>query len=145
MERQEEEALTGRLVQIIEQFLADVSIAHDMLLVKTEGIRPLKAWREGTVSRRGKLRHRAGYEFHGVGCRVLWDGRRVDFDYGPEGRIDGFDLWRLQMYLQDNADRIPPFPDLEWNYKTALAEDVIVPMCEDGSSRLHILPPAQRD
>ncbi|WP_422396291.1 DUF6896 domain-containing protein [Pseudomonas trivialis] len=33
-----------------------------------------------------------------MGCSVYLPEVCVDFDYGPDGRLDGFDLWRLYVY-----------------------------------------------
>jgi hypothetical protein len=41
---------------------------------------------------------KARYRFHGVGCRFEIDGRVVDVEFGPSGRHDGFDVWRLGQY-----------------------------------------------
>lgn len=64
----------------------------------------LEGWRLGKVPRLGKLgaTQTVRYEFHGVGCRVVFGEVVVDFDFGPNGRTDGFDLWRLGLFLEDN-------------------------------------------
>ena len=48
------------------------------------------------------------YSFHGIGCRVMFGSLDVDFDFGPHGRHDGFDSWRLHMY----AKSAKPFREL---------------------------------
>lgn len=40
------------------------------------------------------------YDFHGIGCCVEFDKIVVDFDAGPNGRIDGFDAWRLIQFAE---------------------------------------------
>jgi hypothetical protein len=40
------------------------------------------------------------YQFHGLGCRVKFERIVVDFDFGPGGRHDGFDAWRLHQFAQ---------------------------------------------
>ncbi|WP_420917587.1 DUF6896 domain-containing protein [Pseudomonas proteolytica] len=47
---------------------------------------------------RGKLSDDATYELHGIGCRVYISEKCIDFDCGPDSRIDGFDSWRLYIY-----------------------------------------------
>ncbi|MEM7475342.1 MAG: hypothetical protein AAF483_10150 [Planctomycetota bacterium] len=42
------------------------------------------------------------YSFHGIGCRVMFGTLDVDFDFGPHGRHDGFDAWRLHRYAQSS-------------------------------------------
>ena len=43
------------------------------------------------------------FRFHGVG---LWvgasSGRAVDFDWGPNGELGGFDAWRLHNFAMTN-------------------------------------------
>lgn len=51
------------------------------------------------------------FAFHGVGCRVEMGGKSVDFDFGEEGRHDGFDAWRLWLYAEERHDRYPMFRD----------------------------------
>ncbi len=57
--------------------------------------------RAGLIPRRGRLRSPRGvFTFHGVGCRFDIARRTVDFDFGPDGRHDGFDAWRLGLYAK---------------------------------------------
>lgn len=42
------------------------------------------------------------YSIHGVGCRVVAKSVIIDFDFGPGGRIDGFDAWRLSLFAQNS-------------------------------------------
>ncbi|WP_208861844.1 DUF6896 domain-containing protein [Duganella sacchari] len=46
------------------------------------------------------------YHKHGAGCEVQLDTGKVDFDFGENGEIDGFDLWRLAHFTRD---RLPCF------------------------------------
>ncbi len=45
------------------------------------------------------------YNFHGGGCYFEWDEGRIDVDFGPDGRCDGFDLWRLTDYFDATPDK----------------------------------------
>lgn len=61
----------------------------------------LSAWKSGKLPRTGRLKQPRGrYSFHGAGCRFEISGRNIDVDFGPSGRHDGFDSWRLQQYAQ---------------------------------------------
>ena len=41
------------------------------------------------------------YFFHGIGCAVhISPNEVVDFDYGNNGGIDGFDHWRLWSFVE---------------------------------------------
>jgi hypothetical protein len=35
-----------------------------------------------------------------MGCRFEISGRIIEVDFGPSGRHDGFDAWRLQQYAE---------------------------------------------
>ncbi len=48
------------------------------------------------------------YFFHGVGCKVHISKKDiVDFDYGDNGRVDGFDEWRLCGFVNTRKKKYP--------------------------------------
>lgn len=61
---------------------------------------PIRAWRKGMLSQNGFLGEDIEYNFHGIGCVFFFPNCEVDFDYGPNRRYDGFDLWRLRIYWE---------------------------------------------
>src|SRR5260221_14498715 len=67
----------------------------------------LRAWHQKTVPDCGWLDDERSirFRFHGIGCRVTFGHVEVDFDFGPEGRHDGFDGWRLGSF----AATVPEF------------------------------------
>jgi hypothetical protein len=58
----------------------------------------LRLWRSKKIPQRGSVTDDVTYELHGIGCSVYLSEICVNFDYGPDERIDGFDSWRLYMY-----------------------------------------------
>ena len=66
----------------------------------------LRAWRSGGIPKDGVI-NGIEFSFHGVGCRATVDGVEVDFDFGPDGRTDGFEAWRLWYFAQQNPQRYP--------------------------------------
>lgn len=60
------------------------------------------SWRPDGVPARGWLDEAKAifYRFHGIGCCVEFGSINVDFDFGPGGRHDGFDAWRLSRFAQ---------------------------------------------
>lgn len=70
---------------------------------------PLRSWRAGTLPKRGALDsdRKIYYSFHGVGCLVEFGEIEVDFDFGPSGEVGGFDIWRLQRFLESNQEGFP--------------------------------------
>ena len=61
------------------------------------------------------------FSFHGAGCMGTGAGFEVDFDFGPDGRVDGFDAWRLWRFANQNPAAYPQFQQLE-DVQTALAK-----------------------
>ncbi len=51
------------------------------------------------------------YFFHGFGCEVKTEGLWVDWDYDSGGRLGGFDLIRLQFFVERCCDRYPELKD----------------------------------
>lgn len=55
---------------------------------------------------------------HGYGIDVIHPNFRLDFDYGPDGQIDCFDVWRLAVHrhhLTDAEPPVGPYDDIrEW-------------------------------
>jgi hypothetical protein len=72
----------------------------------------LRAWRSGVIPKDGVI---GGIEFsfHGIGCWATMDGVEVDFNFGLNGQIDGFDAWRLWVFVRQNPTRYPQFKRLE--------------------------------
>jgi len=58
----------------------------------------------GRRAKSGRLSPTGGeFRPHGIGCAFEFDGWRADVDYGPDGRCDGFDVWRLALFSESNA------------------------------------------
>jgi hypothetical protein len=45
---------------------------------------------------------------HGFGIDVIHSDFRIDFDYGPNGETDCFDVWRLALHRHYVTDAEPP-------------------------------------
>ena len=58
-------------------------------------------------------RHETRFRFHGSGCHLDSDQGEVEFDFGPDGRHDGFDGWRLWIFAQSRPKDYPQFQRLE--------------------------------
>jgi hypothetical protein len=62
----------------------------------------LQAQRAGSIPRQGELPDELHFEFHGVGCLLSTPSKKLDLDFGPDGRCDGFDAWRLYLFASEN-------------------------------------------
>lgn len=51
------------------------------------------------------------YFIHGYGCCVRLPSGSVDWDFGQEGQIDGFDVWRLYAFVERGTQNFPEFRD----------------------------------
>ena len=86
------------LKNLISGYLAHVKKATD-LLEQTFGTKNiLRLWHSKKIPQQGSVTDDVTYELHGIGCSVYLSEVCVDFDYGPDERVDGFDPWRLYMY-----------------------------------------------
>lgn len=97
----------------------------------------LAAWRKGALPKEGQLSDEAEYELHGVGCHIFFPEFDIDFDFAPNGRSDGFDLWRLWKYVRQFEERFPELQDkqrLEIEFETMKKNATVVqefaPQCQ---------------
>jgi hypothetical protein len=92
---------TSEIIQLIADYQRAVKIAVTAMKKQFKSAQLLRDCRAGKFARRGALENPKGrYQFHGGGCRVEISKRVIDFDFGPDGRTDGFDAWRLNQYAQ---------------------------------------------
>jgi len=86
---------------LITDFLSKVEIGTELLQKKFGTRNILRLWRSKQIERCGEITDEIQYELHGVGCAIHFPSESVDFDYGSNSRIDGFDVWRLYIYALD--------------------------------------------
>lgn len=132
------------LLKLINEYLG--SVEQGMKLFDGEiGRRDvLFAWHKGQLAQTGYLPGDVEYELHGVGCFFSFPDFDVDFDFGPGGRSDGFDLWRLGKYVRQFPDKYPSLLNkgsLEMAFEELGRDGLIAqPFLPDSS--LYILTPA---
>ena len=86
--------MNNQLRNIIEDFQSKVAEANELLKAHLGIDEPHNRGPE--IAQSGVLNGKYKYFFHGIGCAVHISKKEVvDFDYGTNGRIDGFDEWRL--------------------------------------------------
>ena len=68
--------------------------------------------RSRKVDQKGELPGGYTYYFHGIGCEISYNNEEnwLDFDFGPGGRYDGFDKYRIKDY----AEHWRESPPQEW-------------------------------
>lgn len=99
------------LEYLIDDFLAQVQKATDLLEGRFGKKCILRLWIAKEIPQRGEILGGINYELHGVGCRVYFPEVCVDFDYGPDDRVDGFDVWRLYIYACEVPRLHPKYKD----------------------------------
>jgi hypothetical protein len=96
----------------------------------------LRLWRSGKIKRCGVVKNDITYELHGTGCAVSLPRVHVDFDYGPGGRVDGFDVWRLFVYASELPQKYPKYQSkkfLETDFERYVTSGLFKPMPENES------------
>ena len=105
--------MNHNLKKLIDDYLDDVAKGMALFNKLTGDKRPIKAWRDKEIMQRGSLSKNLKYELHGIGCFLEYPDYYVNFDFGPNGRFDGFDLWRLSEYLSEKKADYPVYKDPE--------------------------------
>jgi hypothetical protein len=94
-----------RLLKLIGTYLRSVAVVTELVLQRGLAVgHPLRTWEEGRLPKRGKLPETFGgtFRFRGHGCVVHQGGQRVEFDFGPGGRYDGFTAFYLHRHVRLN-------------------------------------------
>ncbi len=100
------------LRNIISDFQENVSKANSLLKKYLEVDNPQK-WGP-PIEQSGVLGGKYKYVFHGVGCKFYFSKTDIiDFDYGANGRIDGFDEWRLCCFISSRSKKYPNITESE--------------------------------
>lgn len=120
--------MTQQLLKLIAEYQLHVLGSVQALRARLGTDDLLGAWRRGEIAERGTLDdlYESRYRFHGVGCHVESERGEVDFDFGPGGRIDGFDGWRLWPFAQSPPQDYPDFQRQE------IVESVLGELVTDG-------------
>jgi hypothetical protein len=82
------------------------------------------------------------YYFHGIGLCVTFPDRVIDWDFGYDGRLDGFDLWRLKLFAAEVTDRFPEFEEketLDKTFREAATQGLIERRYKEFQDRLYYL------
>jgi hypothetical protein len=114
-----------RFLEVVTAFQARVRYAIG-LFDQHRGVRDLMNWRGAGLNQVGFIDKddTMPYAFHGIGCRASTPKGPIDWDFGNAGRIDGFDLWRLETFVEANAAEFPDVAEngtLRKGFEAALA------------------------
>lgn len=117
------------VIEAIKEYQGYVAKGNSLLVDKYDlEVSPFKAFKRKLISKSGilDLEKNISYSFHGVGCSVIFGETKVDFDYGPNQRIDGFDFWRLYEFIKtSNKSYNHLLLTLEENFKNLEHKGII--------------------
>jgi len=120
-----------RLLELVHEYQGRV-IEAVSLFEKHLGLSPndLMHWRRRNLRREGFLdaAQKIAYSFHGIGCRVDLPVGEIDWDFGNEGRLDGFDAWRLWRFADEGTGSFPEFKNkslLDKTFAEAISQGMI--------------------
>ena len=95
--------MNNQLARLIADY--QTSVRNAVALMYRSGIQlPFTSenWIETDIPSSGTLTGDVKYFKHGAGCEVKLETCTVDFDFGKQGEICGFDVWRLTRFAHDS-------------------------------------------
>ncbi len=140
---EQKENLLERLLQMITAFQIQTKKANALLSKYFQLDNPMY-WRQASIPQSGycNLEKSIRYYYHGIGCKVESKDLTIDWDYGFDGRTDGFDLWRLQIFAQNSTNDFPEFRNkkiLEVIFQEAKDRKLIARLFKDQQDDLFYL------
>lgn len=94
--------MNKKLACLIDAYQKNVQSA--VVLMQRSGIQmpySRASWIEMDISPHGELDGGIPYYKHGAGCEVSFTTGQIDFDFGAQGEVGGFDVWRLLTFAED--------------------------------------------
>jgi hypothetical protein len=94
-----------QLFRLIKRYITCANylcnVLKDEFQINDESL--LDAYRQKKIKKEGKLLDfNITFSFHGGGCYFEFEGGTIDIDFGPNGRCDGFDSFRLFDFVETN-------------------------------------------
>ena len=104
--------MNPRLLALIEAYKAATAAGLAEFLSRAKLRHPFE-WREAGLPRQGDLpgSPTLSYAFHGIGLEVTCGDEHIDFDFGFDGRTDGFNDWWLGRFASEHFDEFAEFTD----------------------------------
>lgn len=90
--------------QLINDFLKESEYVANCFYKKFNRKDLLRASKDGTIERSGKIEGLKHFAFHGIGLYARRKNCEVDFDFGLNDRIDCFDSWRLNQFAESRIE-----------------------------------------
>ena len=132
------------LLDIIKDYQLSAEKAVRIFKEKYKVNNILEGWHSGVYEQTGKLIDEGlyFYAFHGIGLAAHFKDKIVDFDfaYFPEPRHDGFDLWRLTNFIQNQRNKYPDYKDnekIEREFNELIKNEIIINPTLENSTTLY--------
>ena len=98
------------ITQLIEDFQSTSRLIAEIFYDKFGTTELLLAVNShNTIPRRGSFGIIKDYGFHGCGLYAKLPDCEIDFDFGENNRVDGFDAWRLKSFANSKPKLYPMF------------------------------------
>jgi len=91
------------------------------------------------------------YAFHGIGLAAHFKDKIVDFDFAffPEQRHDGFDLWRITNFVENQRNKYPEYKDkkkIEKEFNELIDRGIIaIPKLEHSTNLYFLTDPLKTE
>lgn len=87
-------------------------------------------WLKYHIPISGELEDGRKYYKHGYGCRVYLNSKGVDFDFGEQGEVGGFNSWGLTEFAGSNLSSygFRNYEEVNEHLKSALDNGQIAPL-----------------
>ncbi len=132
------------LLEIINDYQLSANKAVQIFKKKYQVNDILEGWHSRMYEQTGKLIEEGlyFYAFHGIGLAAHFKDKIVDFDfaYFPEPRHDGFDLWRLTGFIQNQRNKYPDYRDekkIEREFNELIKNGIIAKPKLENSTTLY--------
>jgi hypothetical protein len=99
------ENANSKLLEVIREFQFVARTVAEEFYKKYNRKDLLKGYHDKTIPKEGKLSDIVReYSFHGAGLYAQLKDKEIDFDFGPDNRVDGFDAMRLAQFANSQKD-----------------------------------------
>jgi hypothetical protein len=115
-------------IELIKDYVACAKYVCGLLKeLVGDGQNFVGAYRAVGIPKEGYLEDDVYYNFHGVGCYFELLDTKIDIDFGPNNRCDGFDYHRLKDFKHSQSGKYEGLSDeiLEQALRSLEKENVI--------------------
>jgi hypothetical protein len=134
----------NRIIDIIKDYQKGADRAVSIFKRKYGVNDILKGYRSGLYEQTGKIKEEGlhFYAFHGIGLAAHFTDKIVDFDFAffPQPRHDGFDLWRITGFIENQILKYPEYQDknkIENDFDELIRNGIIVKPQLENSTTLY--------